>query len=107
MDNGNAPPACIVYFLIVCGIALAVGAALLMSQIDALQQRTLLPQATLPVIDLEATLSAGELTVVVITGEPSQSSALSLTPTLIPQAGEEVTVGETPESPVATAENPP
>jgi hypothetical protein len=99
MDNENAPLPCLTYFFIVSGIILAVVAALLLSQLDSLQKRTSLPQPTLQSIDLDATLAAGDLTVVVITGEASQSELPTKTPTLPPVVTDQVTVEETPESP--------
>ena len=103
MENENAPPACLTYLLILLGIALAVGAALLLSRLDSLQQRALIPQAPLPVVDFEATLAAGDLNVVVITGESSQSElptvTASATPTVIPMSTGQENVDLTPESP--------
>lgn len=80
MEEDTALPPWIIFLLIALGIAFAVGVALLLTQLDGLQQRTLLPQATLPVIDLDATVAAGDLTVVVISGDDSPAS----TPTLAP-----------------------
>jgi hypothetical protein len=99
MDNENAPLPCLAYLFIVSGIILAVIAALLLSQIDSLQKRTSLPQPTLQSIDFDATLAAGDLTVVVITGEASQSEFPTITQTLPPDTTDQVTVEETPESP--------
>jgi hypothetical protein len=107
MDNENAPLPCLTYLFIVSGILLAVIAALLLSQIDSLQKRTSLPQPTLQSIDLDATLAAGDLTVVVITGEASQSDFPTITPTLPPDTTTDTTaatadlvpVEGTPESP--------
>lgn len=81
MDDDTALSSWIIFLLIALGVALAVGIALLLTQLDTLQQQTLLPQATLPVIDVEATLSAGDLTVVIIAGEDSQTGTPTSTPT--------------------------
>ena len=85
MDGKTALPVWIVFLLIALGIALAVGIALLLTQLDMLQQRSLLPQATLPVLDQEATLAAGEVTIVVIAGEDLQTNTPTLSPSITPQ----------------------
>jgi hypothetical protein len=107
MDNENAPLPCLTYIFIISGIILAVGAALLLSQIDLLQQRTQLPPPTLQSIDFEATLSAGDLTVVIITGEALQSEFPSITPTHTPGATDQITIESTPESPNVQSITPP
>jgi LysM repeat protein len=95
MDDDTALSSWIIFLLIALGVALAVGIALLLTQLDALQQQTLLPQATLPVIDVEATLSAGDLTVVVIAGDDSQSGTPTSTPTQIRQIPDQSTIEST------------
>ena len=94
MDKENTLPSWIIFLLVALGVALAIGVALVLSQIDAMQQRALLPQATMPAIDREATVSAGDLTVVVIVGEDSQTS----TPTPV-----QATETETPQAVMPTA----
>ncbi len=95
MDDDTALSSWIIFLLIALGVALAVGIALLLTQLDALQQQTLLPQATLPVIDVEATLSASDLTVVVIAGDDSQTGTPTSTPTQIRQIPDQSTIEST------------
>ena len=95
MNKDTALPPWIIFLLIALGVALAVGVALLLTQLDALQQRTLLPLATLPVINVEATLSAGDLTVVVIAGEDVSTGTPPLTPSLAAETPEQITVEPT------------
>ena len=94
MEKETGLPSWIIFLLIALGVVLSIGVALVLSQIDAMQQRALLPRATMPAIDREATVSAGDLTVVVIVGENSQTS----TPTPVP-----ATATETPQPATATA----
>jgi hypothetical protein len=101
MDKENAPPSCsscFTYLLILLGIVFVIGAALLLSQFDALQQRTLLPQATIRVVDFEATMAAGDLPVIVLTGEVSESEVIAATHSAIPTETAQVTIEDTPEA---------
>jgi hypothetical protein len=100
MDKENTPPSCsscFTYLLILLGIIFAIGAALLLSQFDTLQQRTLLPQATIPVIDFEATLAAGDLPVTVLPGEVSQSALPTTASFSITKEPDQLTIDDTPE----------
>ena len=96
MDQKSGTPSCFSYLLIILGIVIAIGAALLLSQFDALQQRSLLPQATLPVVDLEATLAAGDLPVIVITGVASQGDISVPTSTRLPPTSIQATITVSP-----------
>ena len=80
MEKHSALPAWLLFLVITLAIACAVGAALLFTQLDSFQQRSLLPQATLPAIDQEATLSASDVTVVVIVPEQTAAAEPSSTP---------------------------
>lgn len=51
------------------GILLALGLAFLLSRMDALQKRQVLPGQQIQIVDLEATISAGEVTLVNISGD--------------------------------------
>jgi hypothetical protein len=105
MNKENAPSSCsscFTYLLILLGIIFTVGAAFLLSQFDTLQQRNLLPQATIPVVDFEATLEAGDLPVIVITGEASQSEFPTANPIIAPTEAIQTTIDETPETPSQT-----
>jgi len=100
MDKESAPPACsscFTYLLILLGIIFAIGAALLLSQFDTLQQRTLLPQSTIPVVDFEATLAAGDLPVTVLPGEVSQSALPTKTSFVTTSESDQITIDSTPE----------
>ena len=55
--------------LVVGGIVLALFLAALLSQMDLLQKRRILPAERLQIIDLEATISAGEVTLVNLSGD--------------------------------------
>jgi LysM repeat protein len=64
--------------LLTAGVLLTLLAALLLAQIDSLQQRAAQPPRRLPVIDVGATLAAGELALVALpTQTPSATSTAS------------------------------
>ncbi len=76
MDHQTSLPVWLILLLIVVGVIMAVVIAMLLTQFDALQQRTVVPQEPMTVVDHEATITAGELTVVVIAGEKSTATAV-------------------------------
>ncbi len=100
MDNDTALPPWIIFLLIALGIAFTVGMALLLAQLDTLQQRALLPQPTLPVVDVDATLAAGDLTVVVISGGDSAGSTPTLAPPTLSAPDEATTAATSDPTPV-------
>ena len=59
-DNESLTSSWQVPLIVVLGIVLVVVAAILLTQIDGIQRRSVLPPKRLPVIDQEATAAAGE-----------------------------------------------
>ncbi len=55
--------------LVLCGIILALALALLLTQLDGMQKKSLLPTQRLQVIDLEGTISASDVTIVNISND--------------------------------------
>lgn len=66
--------------LLVAGIVTIVIIALLLAQIDTYQRQSTLPSNSLPLIDIDATVAAGELTVVYLPSEVSPTPTLLATP---------------------------
>ena len=67
-------------FLLVAGVVTVVIIALLLSQIDTYQRRSIIPPNGLPLIDLDATVAAGELAIVYLPSEVSPTPTLLATP---------------------------
>lgn len=67
--------------LLVAGVVIVVIIALLLAQMDTYLQRSEVPANGLPVVDLEATIAAGELGSVYLPGEVSPTAALPASPT--------------------------
>ena len=66
---------------LVAGVAAVVIIALLLARVDDYQRRSSIPLNDLPVIDLDATVAAGDLGIVYLPGEVSPTTTFPATPT--------------------------
>lgn len=86
------------YSLILLGIIVTISAALMLSQLDTLQQQNSPPPATFAAADFDATLTAGDLPIIIITGEASQSESGAASTQLLPTPTARISSVQTPES---------
>jgi len=89
--------------LLVAGVAIVVIIALLSAQLDSYLRRSEVPANGLPVVDLEATVAAGEIGTVYLPGEVSPTATLLVSPTPTPSAVLEQSTPAAAEWPQATA----
>lgn len=77
---------------LVAGVVIVVIIALLLSQIDSYQRRSIIPPNGLPLIDLDATVAAGELAIVYLPSEVSPTPTLLATPAQKTPVAEEISI---------------
>ena len=77
--------------LLIAGVALAVIIALLLAQADTYQRRSVVPSDSLPFVDLESTVAAGDTAVVYLPSEVSPTPIPPAAPTQTSPVAEEVT----------------
>ncbi len=79
-ENESSTPSWQTPLVVTFGIVLVVLAALLLTQIDNIQRRSVLPPKRLPVIDQEATVVSGDLGVIYLPNEMIISAAATSIP---------------------------
>ena len=66
--------------LLVAGVVAVVIIALLLAQIDTYQRRSIIPPNALPLVDIDATVAAGELAIIYLPSEVSPTPTLHAIP---------------------------
>jgi LysM repeat protein len=84
-------PSWLIILLLVLGIIAVVIFALLLAQIDTYQRQSAVPSNGPPVIDLEATIAAGEINTIYLPSDASPTPTIPATPTLTEPPSDEVT----------------
>lgn len=87
--------------LLLLGVMAVVIIALLLAQIDTYQRRSAVPSDEAPIIDLDATVAAGELATVYLPSEASPTSTPPTTPTKSEPKSDEIT----PDAPTPQLES--
>jgi len=82
-------------------------AALLLAQIDVMQRRSALPQKSLPVIDLEATIAAGSPTLVYLLSDATATPSPNYTPSAEPETSSEASLATAVAEFIPTCSVPP
>jgi LysM repeat protein len=100
-EDQSSMPSWLIILLLVLGIIAVVIIALLLAQIDTYQRQSAIPSNGPSVIDLEATIAAGELATIYLHGDASPAPTIPATPTVTETPSDEVT----PEAPAPRIES--
>lgn len=99
-EDQSSTPSWLIILLLITAITAVVIIALLLAQIDTFQRRSAIPANGPSIIDLEATIAAGELATIYLHSAVSPTPTIPATPTLTEMPPAEVT----PETPTTSIE---